>query len=39
VWLNEKIPLASSEELGTSLDEVKALQRKHQVLFSEKITF
>jgi hypothetical protein len=31
VWLNEKIPLASSEELGKSLDEVKALQRKHQV--------
>jgi len=30
-WLDEKIPLASSEELGSSLDEVKALQRKHQV--------
>ncbi|XP_059484234.1 spectrin beta chain, non-erythrocytic 2 isoform X2 [Neocloeon triangulifer] len=35
VWLNEKTPLASSEELGTSLDEVKALQRKHQALDAE----
>ncbi|XP_065345561.1 spectrin beta chain, non-erythrocytic 1 isoform X4 [Cloeon dipterum] len=35
VWLNEKTPLASSEELGSSLDEVKALQRKHQALDAE----
>jgi spectrin beta len=30
-WVEEKIPLATSEELGSNLDEVKSLQRKHQV--------
>jgi hypothetical protein len=30
-WVTEKAPLACSEELGSNLDEVKTLQRKHQV--------
>merc|ERR1719341_1365992 len=35
IWLEEKLPLASSSHLGTSLSEVQNLQQKHQMLESE----
>merc|ERR1711892_485679 len=35
IWLEEKLPLASSSHLGTSLSEVQNLQQKHQILESE----
>ena len=35
IWLEEKLPLAASSHLGSSLGEVQALQQKHAVLQSE----
>jgi len=35
IWLEEKLPLASSSHLGNSLSEVQNLQQKHQILESE----
>ena len=35
IWLEEKLPLASSSHLGASLAEVQNLQQKHLLLESE----
>jgi len=35
IWLEEKLPIASSSQLGTSLSEVQNLLQKHQMLESE----
>ena len=35
IWLEEKLPLAASSHLGSSLSEVQNLIQKHQVLQSE----
>uniref|UniRef100_H2ZPE1 Spectrin beta chain n=1 Tax=Ciona savignyi TaxID=51511 RepID=H2ZPE1_CIOSA len=35
LWIDEKHPQATSNELGNSLQEVQALQKKHQALRSE----
>uniref|UniRef100_F6Q5V5 Spectrin beta chain n=1 Tax=Ciona intestinalis TaxID=7719 RepID=F6Q5V5_CIOIN len=35
LWIDEKIPQATSNELGSSLQEVQALQKKHQALRGE----
>ena len=35
IWLEEKLPLAASSHLGTSLSEVQNLIQKHQVLQAE----
>ena len=31
-WIEEKLPLASSDQLGHSTSEVQALQKKHDLL-------
>ena len=43
-WVEEKLPLASSDQLGHSTSEVQALQQKHDLLEAdikthEKVVF